>query len=189
MKQAKVLTKEEMKRVLAVIAHGKHASRNRMAMILSYYAGLRVGEIASLKWRQLLDKEGRIKDEIRLDKSQTKGGQYRTVYVGAKLRKEIRSFLSNFNEIPDRNETVLKTQKRSAFSANTLCQMFSELYALAGIDGATSHSGRRWFITKLAHAGVSAKVIMNLVGHKHLSTTQRYIDVTDDMMKAAVEVL
>jgi integrase/recombinase XerD len=67
--------------------------------------------------------------------------------------------------------------------------MFGELYALAGIDGATSHSGRRWFITKLAHAGVSAKVIMTLVGHKHLSTTQRYIDVNDEMMRTAVEVL
>ena len=81
------------------------------------------------------------------------------------------------------------TQKRTAFSANTLCQLFGQIYDEAGIDGATSHSGRRWFITRLAHSGVSAKVIMTLAGHKHMSTTQRYIDVNDEMMRAAVEIL
>ena len=67
--------------------------------------------------------------------------------------------------------------------------MFGELYRKAGVDGATSHSGRRSFITKLAHNGISAKVIMTLAGHKHLSTTQRYIDVNDEMLRAAVEVI
>ncbi|MEQ9444426.1 MAG: site-specific integrase [Rhodospirillaceae bacterium] len=189
MKQAKVLSKEELKRVLAVIAHGRHAARNRMALMLSYYAGLRVGEIASLTWSQVVDEAGRVKEEIRLDKTQTKGGQFRTIFVNAKLKREIREYQSTFEATPMLDGPLIKTQKRSFFSANTLCQMFGELYALAGIDGATSHSGRRWFITKLAHAGVSAKVIMTLVGHKHLSTTQRYIDVNDDMMRTAVEAL
>jgi integrase/recombinase XerD len=54
--------------------------------------------------------------------------------------------------------------------------------------GGSSHSSRRSFITKLAHSGVSAKVIMTLAGHKHLSTTQRYIDVNDEMLRQAVEL-
>jgi len=41
----------------------------------------------------------------------------------------------------------------------------------------------------LPHSGISAKVIMQLSGHKHLTTTQRYIEVDDDLMRAAVEVL
>lgn len=65
----------------------------------------------------------------------------------------------------------------------------AKLYKDAGFDGATSHSGRRWFITKLAHSCVSAKVIMTLAGHWNLTTTQRYIDVRDDMMRSAVELL
>ena len=71
----------------------------------------------------------------------------------------------------------------------TLCQLFGDLYRRAGIDGASSHSGRRGFITKLAHSGISAKVIMELAGHKHLTTTQRYIEVNDEMKRAAVEIL
>ena len=84
---------------------------------------------------------------------------------------------------------MLLSQKGGSFSANTLCQLFGELYRRAGIDGASSHSGRRGFITKLAHSGVSAKIIMELAGHKHLSTTQKYIEVNDEMKRAAVEIL
>lgn len=63
------------------------------------------------------------------------------------------------------------------------------LYRDAGIDGATSHGGRSWFIARLAHSGVSPKVIMTLAGHCGLATTQRDIDVNDEMMNWAVEVL
>jgi integrase/recombinase XerD len=49
MKQAKVLTEGEMKRLLAVVADDRHSARNRLAVMLSHFAGLRVGEIASLR--------------------------------------------------------------------------------------------------------------------------------------------
>ena len=50
MKQATALTKSELQHVLAVVASGKHSQRNRIALLLSHYAGLRVGEIATLRW-------------------------------------------------------------------------------------------------------------------------------------------
>ncbi len=63
------------------------------------------------------------------------------------------------------------------------------IYRAAGIDGATSHSGRRSFITNLAKLGVSARVLMSLAGHQNLSTTQRYIDIKPSMLRAAVELV
>jgi len=75
-----------------------------------------------------------------------------------------------------------------AFSANTLCQHFHFLYKEAGIDGASSHSGRRTFITNLASKGVGVRVLMALAGHQNIATTQRYIDVNDDMQRVAVEL-
>ncbi|RLA43537.1 MAG: site-specific integrase, partial [Gammaproteobacteria bacterium] len=87
------------------------------------------------------------------------------------------------------NRPLIRSQKGAAFSANSLCQLFLRIYSAAGIDGASSHSGRRTFITNLAHKGVSAKVLMTLAGHQHMSTTQRYIDVNDRMLKEAVELV
>jgi len=58
----------------------------------------------------------------------------------------------------------------------------------SGIVGATLHSGRRTFITKLATNGVSVRVIAELASHKSIQTTQRYIDVNDEMMSNVVEL-
>lgn len=189
MKQARVLTDAEFKRLLAVVAQSRHAERNRLAFMLSHFAGLRVGEIAALTVHDVIDGDGVVREQLRLSADITKGGHARTVFLNEKLRREIRQYQINglTGVRPDRS--LLMTQKKTAFSPNTLCQLMAQVYQQAGLDGATSHSGRRWFITRLAHSGVSPKVIMTLAGHRNLTTTQRYIDVRDDMMKAAVEVL
>ncbi|MDP4301362.1 tyrosine-type recombinase/integrase, partial [Leptothrix discophora] len=55
-------------------------------------------------------------------------------------------------------------------------------------EGATSHSGRRTFITNLAAQGVSVRVLAALAGHRSIQTTQRYIDVNDNMLRRAAEL-
>lgn len=189
MKQAKVLTPTEFKRLLAVLDSGRYSTRNRLAVMLSFNGGLRVGEIASLTIGDVVGNDGSVRDELRLKPHQTKGGQYRTVFVNRLLKKEISTYTAGLQRLPAADRPLLVTQKGRAFTANVLCQLFGELYRKAGIDGASSHSGRRSFITTLAHKGVSAKVIMELAGHKNLATTQRYIDVTDEMKRQAVEML
>jgi integrase/recombinase XerD len=189
MRQAKVLTELELKRVLAVIAQGRHAGRNRLAILLSHQLGLRVREIASLRLSHVLDQNGAVRDEVRLAANQTKGREARVVFVNGKLKREIERYVGTIERDRRPERPLLMTQRRTAFSPNTLCQLMAQLYRRAGIDGASSHSGRRWFITRLAHAGISAKVIMALAGHRQLSTTQKYIDVNDEMLRRAVEVI
>jgi len=67
--------------------------------------------------------------------------------------------------------------------------LFNRIYKMAGIDGASSHSGRRQFVTQLADRGINARLVQVLAGHKHLSTTQRYIDVNENALRNAVELL
>ena len=190
MPQARVLTDHEQKRILAVVAQTKHAARNRMAFILSYQAGMRVGEIAALTIGDVFEADGKtVRSQIRLSSDITKCGHARVVFVSERLRRELERYRATLCDTVKQDRPLLQTQKRTAFSPNTLCQLMGDLYDAAGLDGATSHSGRRWFITKLAHSGISAKVIMQLAGHKHLTTTQRYIEVNDDLMRAAVEVI
>ncbi|BDL37552.1 tyrosine-type recombinase/integrase [Methylorubrum sp. GM97] len=189
MKQARVPTEPEFKRLVVVVSQSKYGPRNRMALMLSYLAGLRVGEIASLSWGDLLDGEGKVREQLRLSAAVTKGGHARVVFMNARLRKEVEQYRASLAQPPTLLQPVLITQKRSAFSANTLCQLMRGWYDLAGLNGGSSHSGRRWFITRLAHAGISPKAIMMLAGHRHLTTTQRYIDVNDEIMRAAVEAL
>jgi integrase/recombinase XerD len=188
MKQAKTLSAGELKRVIAVVRAGRNSKRNELAVLLSYYAGLRVKEIAALKHSDVFDGNGDVKRIVALCAEQTKGNTGRTIVLNDKLAQALTQLVQhstnkNYCDLP-----LVRSQKGTAFSANSLCQLFARIYATAGIDGASSHSGRRTFITNLAHKGVSAKVLMTLAGHQHLSTTQRYIDVNDEMLRAAVEL-
>jgi integrase/recombinase XerD len=87
------------------------------------------------------------------------------------------------------NKPLFATQKREGFNANTACYHFHMLYKGCGLNGASSHSGRRSYITSLSARAVPLKVLMELVGHRQAQTTMRYIDVTSDMKRAAVELL
>ena len=48
-KQAKTLTPQDLRRVMDYVATRPHAARNRAIVLMMYYAGLRVGETASLR--------------------------------------------------------------------------------------------------------------------------------------------
>jgi integrase len=74
-------------------------------------------------------------------------------------------------------------------SANSLADLFRQIYQQAGIVGASSHSGRRWFMTELARAGVHPRIIQQRAGHSSLATTQRYIEVTLDQERQAVRTI
>ena len=190
-KQAKTLTQQELRRVLDYTATRKHSVRNRALLMTTHLSGMRVGEVASLRNSDVLDAEGNIRNEIRLSAEQTKGNEARVVFVSDKLRKELELYTRLMNA--SNNNPTLKffySQKRTSdgFTANTLTQFFHYLYKKAGIDGASSHSGRRTFITNLATKGVGVRVLMSLAGHKNISTTQAYIDVNDDMKRKAVEL-
>ena len=191
-KQAKTLTQQELRRVLDYTATRKHSVRNRALLMTTHLSGMRVGEVASLRNSDVLDAEGNIRNEIRLSAEQTKGNEARVVFVSDKLRKELELYIRSMNKATI-NPTLkfFYSQKSSSdgFTANTLTQFFHYLYKRAGVDGASSHSGRRTFITNLASKGVGVRVIMGLSGHKALSSVQCYIDCNSDLMRNAVELV
>jgi len=188
-KQAKTLTAEELRRVLDYTATRKHSIRNRALVTCSFLSGMRVGELSSLTYADVVDSEGKVRDEIRLKAENTKTKEARIVFVNAKLKKELQQY-ANVYKPADTQLKFFYSQKRKSngYNANTLTQFFHYLYKKAGVFGASSHSGRRTFITKLANQGVSVRVLASLAGHRNISTTQAYIDVNDDMKRKAVEL-
>jgi integrase/recombinase XerD len=189
-KQAKTLTQQELRRALDYVATRRHSARNRAMLQTMYLAGLRVGECAALRYENVLDNDGNIAAEIRLSAEQTKGRHARVVFVSERLRKELQSYVRQ-TPYKQRTDKLFYTQKRGGdgFTANTLCQYYHYLFKQCGIDGASSHSPRRTFITNLADKGVSVRVLQSLAGHRNLSTTQSYIDVNDAMKRKAVELV
>ena len=190
MSQAKTLTAQELRRVLDHIATRKHAARNRAMLLMTHYAGMRVGEVAALRISDVLSANGTVRNEIRLDADQTKGSKGRVVFLSEKLQKELELYLAVYRPA-DHAQKLFFSQKRmkDGFDANTLCQYFHHLYRAVGIAGASSHSGRRSFATAISAKGVGIRVLMRALGHKNLATTILYVDASDDMLRNAVELV
>lgn len=188
MAQAKTLTQAEIDQVLRTLAGTRYYARNRLLVLTSFWSGMRVGEIAALKVSDVQNMDGTIKNEIRLTAEQTKGRYGRTVFINEKLQKEIAEYLKLY-KVKSVDKPLFYTEKSEGFSANTLTQWFYWTYKKAGITGASSHSGRRTFITALASKGIGVKVLASLAGHRSIAITQAYIDVNDEMKRHAVELV
>ena len=101
-------------------------------MLLTHWAGLRIGEVAFLRWSDVV---------------------------------------------------------KAGFNANSLAQTFALLYEGAGLEGASSHSGRRTFLTNLANKGAAIHILKTLAGHRSISTTAAYLYSSPSQLKAAVELV
>lgn len=190
MKQAKLLTQVEQKRVNALLDAHRYSTRNHTIFAFSFLAGLRACEIASLKVGDVYGADGQVHDTIFLAAGQTKGDEASTVLVSKKLKKALSAYAAAYpHHTSQREAPLFFSAKRGGFSAQTIVNLFARFYALAGIKGASSHSGRRQFLTELADKGVNARVIQALARHKHLNTTMRYIDLNENKLRNAIELV
>ncbi len=190
MKQAKLLTDIERKRLAAVIDSRRHSVRNHTAVALSFYAGLRACEIGFLRIENVFDEVGSVRDTIYLSAAQTKGNTGNTVLVNKRLSAALKRYATAYpKRLQQPNSPIMFSAKGAGFTAQTVVNLFQNLYRAAAVPGASSHSGRRQFVTELADKGVNARVVQALARHRHLNTTMRYIDLNENKMRAAVELV
>ena len=188
-KQARILTKTEFNTVLAVIDSKKHAQRNRTVMFLSFYAGLRAKEIASLQMFNVVDDNRKVKTQFVLQKHQTKGSQSQCVFISTKLQKHLQKYVDSVCATYSPTDAFIKSQNGSAFSPLAIVQLFARIYKNANIKDASSHSGRRQFISSLANKSVNVRVIQALARHSNLNTTMLYIDYDSVKLSNAVDLV
>ena len=112
----------------------------------------------------------------------------RTVLLNQRLQAELAAYVQTIR-VRDKKQPLFSTQRSAGFTANSLTQVVNGIYKRVGLDGATSHSGRRGFLTNLAERGISARVMLALAGHSNMATTQRYIDLRPGMLRNAVELV
>ena len=188
MAQARTLSDQELEQVLAYAASTKHGLRNQTILLMTHWAGMRIGEVAAVRYGDVLASDSAIRSEVKLSATQTKGSKSRVVLLSERMQGAIAKYIAQYPCV-DSKKPLFKTLRADGFTPNTLTHIVSGLYKQAGYDGATSHSGRRGFLTRLSEKGVSVRVMMQLAGHSQMSTTQRYIDTRPDMLRNAVELI
>lgn len=190
MAQAKFIENTELEQLLSHVATRKHSARNRAVIIFGFYAGLRVGELSQLRWSDVTTADGQVKDEIRLLARMTKGNHARTIYVSARLKQELQAYADQ-TKCVERDYPFFATQKsiKEGFTPNSLTQTIAKLCRDAGLDGVSSHSFRRSFLTSLANKGTAIHLLKTLAGHRSIQTTAMYLYSSPAQLKAVVELV
>lgn len=178
--KARAITDEEFEVVVNHAITTRHGERNVAMLVLSFYLGLRAKELAALKISDVYDGRGIVKT-LRLIAAYTKGNRHRDIClenkrVVAVLETYIAKRQADEGNLFNMQSALFKTQLGGRFSANSIARKFIDIYEAAGMDNASSHTGRRSLITKLAYKGIDINTIRQIAGHKDISTTQRYIE-------------
>jgi len=189
MKQARTLTEKEFRRVLAVAASHKLSQRDVLILHMSFGCGLRACELAAMNVGDVRDSTGKAVAEFVLKPKQTKGKEHGRVFISTAVQRQIQLYLDTYAKRMKSEQPLFPSQRKGGrLSANTMTQLLCRTFAEAGLTAATSHSGRRTFITNLANRAISIKVISTLARHSDVSVTSRYISVNDEQLRAAIEI-
>jgi site-specific recombinase XerD len=187
-----VLDSRELARLLQAVEsddvwkrhYAGRRERDRLMLALFAFAGLRRSELLGLDWADV-DLERRL---IRVRKA--KGGRQRVVPLHPALEPLVMDYLRVRAGDPEVALFVGMHGKR--LSTTIMVQTFLRYARAAGVTErkrVTPHTLRHVFASELLRAGANLRQIQELLGHKHLDSTQRYTRVNAHELRGAVKRL
>ena len=154
--------------------------RNRAIFETLYSSGIRVSELAEMNFSD-------VDFLAALIQVSGKGNKQRIVPVGQKALAAIKAYRTRLQEqigTPSINEGPLflnRFQKR--LSPRSIARILKKLVDTVGLLTPVSpHALRHTFATHMLDAGADLRAVQELLGHKSLSTTQKYTHVSIDRL-------
>ena len=193
-KQAKTLSKIQIKLVGDYLTTTRNPYRNTLMFHLSVYAGLRAVEIAKLTWGMVLKSDGTIDDCIRLTNIASKGKTGgRIIPIHKKLYVSLSQRLEQSGDKPAPDAHIITTERGNQTTAQVVTNFFHETYKKLGYEGCSGHSGRRTFadnvLRKIGEVGGTIVEVKELMGHSSDATTQRYITYNEKSAAAVMRLI
>ena len=182
----RALKPAEVKALIQNCGADAAGKRDRVAVVLACFAGLRRSEICDL----LLENWRPDERELRI---LGKGNQWRNVYLNAENAAHIAAWLEVRGRLAgpllcpvSKNGHLLPGKRLTSTGLYVVLRRIGER---AKIPAFTPHDLRRTFITRLLEKGVDALVVAKLAGHKSIQTTQTYDRRGEESKRAAVALL
>lgn len=140
----------EDEKSLARYLRSDHDERGKLAILLSVTLGLRATELAMLRFADVFSAEGRVLPALLLNPRSSP----RPIQLSLD-RKDLRSALSGCLERhatfspPDLQRPLFQSQRGGALTPASMARYLTSIYKKAGIEEATSRTGRATRIAKL----------------------------------------
>jgi integrase/recombinase XerD len=113
MAQAKTLSKAELKQLLDVTnLCSRYAARDSTMLLFTHLCGLRVGEVAALRFDDILDTNGNVRDEMTLDAARTKSKRARKIFLPKQMQRQLCEYVNSLNKQP-LHGYLFSTQKQA----------------------------------------------------------------------------
>ena len=145
-RQAKLISQGLLRRMLAYADRSPFPARNRVIVLLSVKAGLRACEIARLDWSMALDPHGKIAGTLCVRDAIAKKRGGRSVPMHPRLR----AALIALKRVAPTDGPVVCSTRGKAMRPNSIVNWFVAMFRDFEVEGCSSHSGRRTFITAAA---------------------------------------
>lgn len=167
-------------------------SRGRVIVLLEAQCGLRRAEITTLRWPGDVDLlEGAVHVS-------GKGGVDRVVYPSEETADALRVWINERGSWPGplicRSGPGGRLGAQTPMTPTRIGQLVTGWLRDAGLksmphDGVGGHALRHTAATELLRAGANIRVVQSALGHASITTTARYLRVTDPEVKAAMSAL
>jgi integrase/recombinase XerD len=192
-KQAKILSQREISQVLHHIKGTRYTLRDQVMFLLSIKAGLRAKEISFLTWGMVTDASGRVGDTLQLPDNSSKGKSGRTIPLNKQLKEALRDLYHSYPQIPDHNQYIVFSERGTKMIPCNISHWFKKVFKALRLEGCSSHSGRRTFVTNAAKniigVGGSLRDVQQLAGHTSLQMTQSYIEGDNEAKRKVVDLI
>ena len=195
MKGTRPLNTDEIRRVSHCF-DGTYAARNRGLFMLGVSTGGRISELLGLQIGDVYQ-NGKAVTDLLFDKSVVKGGEVsRAVPVNRDGQQAIDELIAWTREryedaphhrplFPSRNGQGLQRMSR-----RTAHDVLKKAFMAAGLNGhLATHSLRKSFAQRLYDRTGDIFVVQEMLGHKSVATTQKYLGVNYASVREAVEAM
>lgn len=113
-----------------------------------------------------------------------KGGRPRTVFLGAKSRRELTRYIRRFRAKKDAREPLWVGHFWNRLSYSGLRQIIKRRARLAGVHAHPLHAFRRAFAILSLKGGADLESLRLLLGHRDTSVIRRYLKFAQDDLRA-----
>jgi integrase/recombinase XerC len=174
----RALSREAVDALFRAASDSGDSVRDTAVLELLYGCGLRVSELAGLRWSDI-DMEERWLIVL------GKGNKERRVPFGSYARKALRDLA----ELNAGGGFVFagKKKKGAPLTVRTVHRIVTALAAGSGLAGVTPHTLRHSCATHLLERGASLKFVQEFLGHENMATTQIYLTISASWLKESYE--
>lgn len=168
--------------------------RNQLLLVLLAETGFRIGEILGVHYTKDIDFENRtitvMYREDNENNSLAKNAEYRHSKISESAFELLELYIAENAELLQKTEYLFVTLSGDTvgqpLTVNAVYSMLGNLEAKTGIK-VTPHMLRHYFANERRKAGWDITLISSALGHRHIQTTENYLDITNDELEVATD--